>query len=423
MRHILTTPAAGLYALLDPFPFLEDPVCQRFVREIAMGHARCARTLVLVGARIDLPPEIQRMSASFALALPTAADIRRIFKEEIELWIAQHDGRKPAGDPEAAETLVQRLVGMYQDDARRLIRQALRVDGRVTWDDVAVALKQKHHALESGGALALQTEIEKFTAVGGQEKLKRWIERRREVFVGDAARPGSTCRAASCCSACRAAARASRPRPSPAPGACRCCAWTSARCTTSSTAKPRRTCATALASAERDGALRAVDRRDREGPRRDGGDGDGGVSRRVLGYPADLDGRAQGAGVPGRHRQRRRRPAAGAAAQGPLRRDLLRRPAAARRCARRSSRCTSQAQARSRRASTWRRWPRRADGFSGAEIEQAIVAALYAAHARTGALDAARARRDPRHAAAVGGSAEQVEALRDWAAERTVPAD
>lgn len=190
LRHILTTPAAGLYALLDPFPFLEDPVCQRFVREIAQGHSRCARTLVLVGARIDLPTEIQRMSATFALALPTASDIRKIFKEEIELWIAQHDGRKPGGDPEAAETLVQHLIGMYQDDARRLIRQALRLDGRVTWDDVAVALKQKHHALESGGALQLQTQIEKFSAVGGQAKLKRWLDRRREAFVGDAASLG-----------------------------------------------------------------------------------------------------------------------------------------------------------------------------------------------------------------------------------------
>lgn len=186
LRHILTTPAAGLYALLDPYPFLEDPVCQRYVREIAMGHTRCARTLVLVGARITLPPEIQRMSASFSLALPTAADIRRIFREEIDLWVAQHDGRKPAGDAEAAESLVQHLVGMYQDDARRLLRQALRSDGSITWDDVAVALRQKHHALEGGGVLQLQTDMEKFAAVGGQARLKRWLDRRREAFVGDA---------------------------------------------------------------------------------------------------------------------------------------------------------------------------------------------------------------------------------------------
>jgi SpoVK/Ycf46/Vps4 family AAA+-type ATPase len=55
---------------------------------------------------------------------------------------------------------------------------------------VAVALKQKHHALESGGALALQTDIERFSAVGGQARLKHWLERRREAFVGDAASLG-----------------------------------------------------------------------------------------------------------------------------------------------------------------------------------------------------------------------------------------
>ena len=36
-----------------------------------------------------------------------------------------------------------------------------------------------------------------------------------------------------------------------------------------------------------------------------------------------------------------------------------------------------QAEARPGASSTWRRWRPRRDGFSGAEIEQAIVAALY----------------------------------------------
>ena len=36
-----------------------------------------------------------------------------------------------------------------------------------------------------------------------------------------------------------------------------------------------------------------------------------------------------------------------------------------------------QARARRRRSSTWRRWPRPAQNFSGAEIEEAINSALY----------------------------------------------
>jgi SpoVK/Ycf46/Vps4 family AAA+-type ATPase len=65
-----------------------------------------------------------------------------------------------------------------------------------------------------------------------------------------------------------------------------------------------------------------------------------------------------------------------------------------------------------------------ADGFSGAEIEQAVVSALYAAHADGVPVDEARV------VAEVGATrplsvlmAEQVHALRTWAHGRTVPAD
>ena len=63
-------------------------------------------------------------------------------------------------------------------------------------------------------------------------------------------------------------------------------------------------------------------------------------------------------------------------------------------------------------------------GFSGAEIEQAIVSALYAAHADKATVDEASIIREirgtrPRSVL----MAEQVEALRDWAKTRTVPAD
>ena len=65
-----------------------------------------------------------------------------------------------------------------------------------------------------------------------------------------------------------------------------------------------------------------------------------------------------------------------------------------------------------------------ADGFSGAEIEQAVVSALYSAHADGVPVDEARVVTE------VGATrplsvlmAEQVNALRAWASGRTVPAD
>ena len=63
-------------------------------------------------------------------------------------------------------------------------------------------------------------------------------------------------------------------------------------------------------------------------------------------------------------------------------------------------------------------------GFSGAEIEQAIVSALYAAHADKLIVDEARLLGEIRGTRPLSVlMAEQVEALREWAKSRTVPAD
>jgi SpoVK/Ycf46/Vps4 family AAA+-type ATPase len=64
------------------------------------------------------------------------------------------------------------------------------------------------------------------------------------------------------------------------------------------------------------------------------------------------------------------------------------------------------------------------EGFSGAEIEQAIVAALYEAHAAKKPLDSAAIEAESRRTRPLSVvMAEKVEALRAWARERAVPAD
>jgi hypothetical protein len=63
-------------------------------------------------------------------------------------------------------------------------------------------------------------------------------------------------------------------------------------------------------------------------------------------------------------------------------------------------------------------------GFSGAEIEQAIVSALYAAHADKLPVDEARIISEIRNTRPLSVlMAEQIEGLREWAKTRTVPAD
>jgi len=190
LRHIDKTPQNGVYVLIDAQPYFEDPVNVRLVKEIAQEYHETARTLIFIGAKLDLPADLSRMSARFNLPLPDVAEIREIFKEEAQLW-QRTEGHGPLkGDQQAVELIVQYLAGMCEEDARRLIREAIRIDEQINFDDVRRILKFKRDALGEGGLLEFEMDSGNMTDIGGLGGLKRWLDRRRIAFTGDAAKLG-----------------------------------------------------------------------------------------------------------------------------------------------------------------------------------------------------------------------------------------
>jgi hypothetical protein len=183
LKHIDKTAQNGVYALCDAHPGLKDPVNTRLIREIALEHQRTARTLVLVSPRLEeLPSEILRLAAHFRPQLPTREEIRGIIREEARLWHTQ-SGEKARADRDVIELLVLHLMGLEQDDVRRLVRQALRADGEINADDLRRVLTTKHEALGGAGALGFETSKLHFTDVGGLSRLKHWLELRRRPFL------------------------------------------------------------------------------------------------------------------------------------------------------------------------------------------------------------------------------------------------
>jgi hypothetical protein len=185
LRHIDKTPQNGLYVLLDAHPYLSDPVNARLIREIAMDHGQAARTLVLVSPRLELDSELSRMSARFALSVPDLEAIQALLREEMQLWQQQGGSAPVRGEKEALHLLARHLTGMALDDSRRLARQAIRDDGLITRGDVERVLRYKYDALGAGSVLSLELDTASFGQVGGVRKLKHWLQLRREVFVGE----------------------------------------------------------------------------------------------------------------------------------------------------------------------------------------------------------------------------------------------
>jgi SpoVK/Ycf46/Vps4 family AAA+-type ATPase len=190
LRHIDKTPQNGVYTLIDAQPYFENPVNVRLVKEIAQEYYKTARTLVFIGAKLDLPDDLSRMSARFNLPLPDVAEIREIFREEAQIW-QRTEGHGPLkGDQQAVELIVQYLAGMCEEDARRLIREAIRIDEQINFDDVRRILKFKRDSLGQSGLLEFEMDTGNMNDIGGLGGLKHWLDLRRIAFTGDAAKLG-----------------------------------------------------------------------------------------------------------------------------------------------------------------------------------------------------------------------------------------
>jgi len=185
-KHIRLMKNNGVVVFYDAQPFMDNPIIVRLFREIALDYARIAKTLVFVGSRVNLPPDLQRMSASFRLELPGVDEIRDVVREEIAFWKSANEGEVLKGDRGALNLMIQHLVGFTRDDARRLVRQAIERDGTIDRDDVARILRHKHEALADSGVLTLEINTGSFDDIGGQAGLKSWLALRQPVILGDA---------------------------------------------------------------------------------------------------------------------------------------------------------------------------------------------------------------------------------------------
>lgn len=423
LRQMIASPLNGLYVLLDPRPHLDDAVNQRLVKEFAQGCADGRRTLILIGPDTGLPQDLKPMSASFTLSMTDVAQIRRIFQEEIDRARQQSLHLRISGDQEVANLLVQHLAGLCAQDARRLLRQSLHDDGVVNMDDVTRVLRHKHETLGQGGVLQLEMDCGNFANVGGLSNLKRWLDLRRKVFLADHTDSGLDPPRGMLLLGVQGSGKSMAAKAVAGSWGVPLLRMDFAALYSKWTGETEKNLRESLKVADSMAPCVLWIDEIEKGVSTDNGGGDGGVSRRVLG--ALLTWMTE--------RKSRVFLAATANDISTLPPELMRKgrfdeiffvdlPSAAVR----GDIFRIQLTKRKQKAEAFdlTALAQASEGFSGAEIEQAVVSALYAAIATEKPVDTALivaelTRTKPLSVV----MAEKIDALRNWAADRTVPAD
>jgi len=423
LRTIRAMDQRGIHLLLDFHPYLGYATTQRMVRELIDRRDCKEHTLVLVGAKIELPADLEHLAVRFSLRLPDEKALLKLVQDEAALYMREHGGKRVDVDQEALKMIVRNLRGLSLTESRRLARHLIFRDGIISQNDLPELAKLKFELLNKSGHLHFEYDTARFSDVAGLTRLKAWVNQRRAAYTSEALPVGLD-----------------PPKGVLLLGVQGCGKSLAAKAVAGGFGVPlvrldfgtlynkfhgetEKNLRDALASAEQIApCVLWIDELEK-GLAASGSSEDGGVSRRVLGY--FLTWMAE--------RKSRVFLVATANAVQDLPPELLRKgrfdeiffvdlPNHA-------ARAEIFRLHLAKREVDWEGFSLdalagAADGFSGAEIEQAVVSGLYSAHAAETKLD------EQRLLGELSGTrplsvlmAEQVNALREWARTRTVPAD
>lgn len=183
LQQISKLPSPSLVVLCDIHHYLEQSADnRRLLKELALSNDASSRTIILAGKFLDLPSDLQHLSTSYSLEFPTETELLDMLREEGAHWMQMQQKQKIKVDTGVLQRLVRNLRGLGFSDARRLVRQIIRDDSELSDNDVAALTRAKFQMLGMEGVVTYEDDLRSFGDVGGLNKLKTWLDDRKQFW-------------------------------------------------------------------------------------------------------------------------------------------------------------------------------------------------------------------------------------------------
>lgn len=179
----------GIFLLKDFARYCEnDKICRR-LRDLAEKFRTVRRSIVLTGASMQLPPDLEGDAIPFQLGLPVAEDLLPGVKQVLaEL---NREQRIPiALDVAAMTQLARNLVGLPEEEAMRALRKSILARGKADAGLLDAVLDTKREVLRAGGLIEGVRRDASFGDVAGLRHLRDWIDKRKSALTPEGQRFG-----------------------------------------------------------------------------------------------------------------------------------------------------------------------------------------------------------------------------------------
>jgi SpoVK/Ycf46/Vps4 family AAA+-type ATPase len=167
----------GIFVFKDLHPFIDSPAVTRWLRDAIASFKETQRTIILMSPVQNVPVELEKEVIVLDYPLPDMTELNQVLSQQLEV------SRTRRVTTEAREKLLKAALGLTRDEAEKVYRKAHVTAGRLTEEEVDIVLSEKKQLIRRNGILEYIEEDETLDAVGGLDELKHWLRQRSNAFT------------------------------------------------------------------------------------------------------------------------------------------------------------------------------------------------------------------------------------------------
>lgn len=179
-------PQNSVVLLKDFHVALTDNVVKRRLRDLSVALRRTYISVFILAPVLVLPPELEKEIAVIDVPLPSIEELGEMLDRVIES-VKDNPNVDVALTPQEREMLLKAAAGLTLVEAENVFARSLVQKRRL---DVQVVLWEKEQIIRKSGILEYYRATEAFENIGGLDLLKDWIRKRTRAFTDEAQRFG-----------------------------------------------------------------------------------------------------------------------------------------------------------------------------------------------------------------------------------------
>lgn len=188
LNEILQSSESAIYVLKDFHEYMEAPEVVRQLRDLAEALRRTKKSIVILTPVLKMPQELEKAVTILDMPLPTEEELDALLRNRI----VGSGPRRFRVDLTETEyhSLVKAAKGLTLVEAENAFARAIVDDGALDRRDIRAILEEKKQVIRKSGVLDYYDADENIAAVGGMDLLKDWLRKRVRAFTDDARRYG-----------------------------------------------------------------------------------------------------------------------------------------------------------------------------------------------------------------------------------------